>query len=135
MEFAAVVLSSGIETSNVSILPEEVINQENDFMKYIGLVLAFENFTKTDNLDSFLELGFDEEIETARYLLSKDQSKIAKIKGQFLEVGDCLRNELNKENVSVEKLDSCEFGEDLQNFLKEVDRVQEISKSTTHNEL
>ena len=34
--------------------------------KYSELVSAFENFTKTDNLDSFVGLGFDNEIEKAR---------------------------------------------------------------------
>ena len=102
--------------------------------KYSELVSAFENFTKTDNLDSFVGLGFDNEIEKARELLPNYESKeITIIREQFLEFGDCLIKDSNDKNDSdeekLENLEDCELGEELKDFMNEV--AKEISKSTT----
>ena len=122
-------ITSRIETSSVSIsLEEKEINYKDSIENfYREKVLAFENFTKTDDLDSFLELGYAEEIKTARELLSKDQSKIPTIKKQLLEYGDCLINEFNKENFSdkekLKNLDGCNYGKDLIEFMDEIYKV------------
>ena len=102
--------------------------------KYSELVSAFEDFTKTDNLNSFLELGFKNEIEKARELLPNYESKeITIIREQFLEFGDCLIKDSNDKNDSdeekLENSDDCELGEELKDFMNEV--AKEISKSTT----
>ena len=129
-------ITSRIETSSVSISPEEKeINYKDSIENfYREKVLAFENFTKTDDLDSFLELGYAEEIKTARELLSTHQSKIPTIKKQLLEHGDCLINEFNKENVSVEEkvemLFGCNYGEDLKKFMDEIFEVLYYTTTT-----
>ena len=117
-------IASIIDTSTVSIPPEEVAKEIERFR---GLALAFENFTKTDNLDSFKGLEFDNEIERARELLSKDSSNIAEIKKEFLEYGNCLIKEFKNQNVSddekVDKLSECyeNEGKDLLTFIAKAD--------------
>ena len=130
-------ITSRIETSSVSISPEEEADQVtySDIIEMFSKqVSAFENFTKTDDLDSFLGLGYDEEIKTARELLSTHQSKIPTIKKQLLEHGDCLINEFNKENVSVEEkvemLFGCNYGEDLKKLMDEIFEVLYYTTTT-----
>ena len=116
-------------------LSEFEINEERDYQDiiesvYRPRVLAFENFTKTNDLDSFsgLDDGTDEQIKTARKLLSTyDESKIDTIKKQFQEYGDCLINEFNKVYDSNKKkadiMSGCKVGEDFKKFLIKISEV------------
>ena len=112
-------LTSSIETTTEFEINEYIIN-----VYYRPRVLAFESFKETDNLDSFVKIGFGDEIERARELLSKDSSNIAEIKKEFLEYGNCLinefKNENNKAQEKLEKLDACKFGEALEKLWKEI---------------
>ena len=122
MESAAVDLTPNIETSAVSIPPKE---EAEKMERFRGLALAFENFNQNDNLDSFKGLVSDEAIETARGLLLKeDPLEVSKIKEQFLEYGNCLinefKNENNKAQEKLEKLDGCKYGEALEKLWNEI---------------
>ena len=112
-------LTSSIETTTESEINEHIIN-----VYYRPRVLAFESFKETDNLDSFEEMGFGDQIKLARELLSEDSSNLAVIKEQFLEYGNCLinefKNENNKAQEKLEKLDGCKYGEALEKLRNEI---------------
>ncbi len=126
-------LTSSIETSSVSILPEEVIDYNKIKGFYSELVKALENYNKTNDLDSFSGLGYNKEIKMAKEHFLKNPSEMPTIKKQFLAYGDCLRNELDQENVSdeekVNKLVKCGNGSDFESFMNKI--YKEVSKSTT----
>ena len=116
-------------TPNVSEIISSDSEEVPDYREvyYGGLVLAFENFAKTDDLDSFVGLGYGDQIKTARELLLKeDPSKLSTIKKEFLEYGNCLINLSKIEKVLKEKfdkMDRCIMGEDFGIFLYKIYEV------------